>query len=73
MMGWGEPDFGAYVRESASPFNAGCPMPTNVAHFGEPRTLSGYTSPGTVNPMVTNFTPQPGPTPNMPDNLKPLW
>ena len=73
MVGWGEPDLSAYVRDTAAQFNAGCPLPTNVAGLSEPADLAGYTTPGTVNPSVASFTPQPGPTAAIPDSFKPIW
>ena len=71
---YGEPDISGYVREVAvPPFNPGCPMPTNVAGFGETEPFAGYTRPGTVNPTCGQFTPQPGITEQVPETFRPLW
>jgi len=70
--GYGEPDYAGYVRDVPSPFNAGCPLPTNVAGFGEV-PLEGYVRPADVGPTCERFTPQPGPTPSVPDTFRPLW
>jgi hypothetical protein len=53
-------------------YNAGCAAPTNVNGFGEP-SFEGYAKPRTVNPVVKQFDPQPGPTPNEPETFRPLW
>jgi hypothetical protein len=74
MSGWvGEPEFQGYVRDTPPPFNAGCPMPTNVSGFEEAVPLEGYIRPGDVSPTCEAFTPQPGPTPSVPETFKPLW
>src|SRR6266508_4398565 len=71
---YGEPDVSGYVREVATPpFNPGCPMPTNVAGFGETEPFAGYTRPATVNPSCGQFTPQPGITQSVPETFRPLW
>ena len=67
------PDFAGYVRDVPPAFNAGCPMPTNVAGFGEMEPLAGYVRPTEVSPACRDFTPQPGPTPSVPETFKPLW
>ncbi len=69
---YAEPDMSGYVRQTRSPFNAGCPMPTNVAGFDED-PLEGYVKPATVNPNCSQFTPQPGEPIPPPDGFKPLW
>lgn len=71
--GYGEPDLTGYVRETEPTFNAGCPLPTNVPGFGEQENLEAYIKPTTVNPNCPQFTPQPGPTPSVPETFKPLW
>ncbi len=89
MVGWGQyepyseyepygyygeaPEFSGYVRDLPPTFNAGCPMPTNVAGLGESVPLEGYVRPRDVSPTCEQFTPQPGPTPSVPDTFKPLW
>lgn len=80
MVGYGEDEFGeddpmisGYVRDGASPFNAGCPIPTNVAGYGEADELAGYVRPGTVNAQIQSFTPQPGITQGVPPTFAPLW
>ena len=83
MVGWGEPEtpmgyygdapFDGYVRDVPPAFNAGCPMPTNVAGFGEQDHLEGYVKPRTVNATCQNFTPQPGTTGEVPETFRPLW
>jgi hypothetical protein len=70
---YGQPDLAGYVRETEPTFNAGCPLPTNVPGFGEAENLEGYVKPTTVNPTCPQFTPQPGPTPSVPETFKPLW
>jgi hypothetical protein len=61
------------VRETEPPFNAGCPLPTNVAGFGESEDLAGYIRPTTVNAACGQFTGQPGQPPSVPETFKPLW
>jgi hypothetical protein len=80
MVGYGEdelgeydPSLGAYVRDMDPAFNAGCPMPTNLAAYGEADDYAGYVRPGTVNARVQSFTPQPGATPGVPPTFAPLW
>lgn len=70
---YGEPDFGGYVKDMAPAFNAGCPVPANVAGYGEAEHLEGYVKPTDVSPSCGNFTPQPGPTASVPDTFRPLW
>lgn len=65
--------YSGYVRETEPPFNAGCPMPTNVHGLGEHDMFEGYVKPSTVNPTCGQFTPQPGQEPPPPDTFKPLW
>ena len=73
MAYYGEPEMSGYVRQGPPAYNPGCPMPTNVAGFGENTPLEGYVKPGTVNPACEQFVPQPGPTPVVPDTFRPLW
>ena len=73
MMHYGEPDIAGYVRDTPPIFNAGCPMPTNVAGVGEVQPLEGYVAPMEVSPSCEHFTPQPGPTPSVPETFRPLW
>jgi hypothetical protein len=70
---YGEPDMSGYVRDANPTFNPGCPLPTNVAGFGEAPTLEGYMKPATVNPTCDQFSPQPGTQPGLPDAFKALW
>jgi hypothetical protein len=71
---YGAPDISGYVRETATPpYNPGCPMPTNVAGFGEAQQFAGYHRPATVNPTCEQFTPQPGITEAVPETFRPLW
>jgi hypothetical protein len=70
---YGEPEFSGYVRDVPSQYNAGCPLPTNVAGFGETPPLEGYIRPAEVSPNCERFTPQPGPTPSVPETFRPLW
>lgn len=71
-VAYAEPDYAGYVRDVPSPFNAGCPLPTNVAGLGEP-PLDGYVRPTEVSPVCERFTPQPGPAAPVPDQFRPLW
>jgi hypothetical protein len=64
---------GSYLREEPPRFNAGCPLPTNVAGYGESDYLDGYVRPETVNPAVTQFTDRPGAPAAEPETFKPLW
>ncbi len=68
MVGYG--NYAGYVRDAASPFNAGCPMPSNVSGLGE---MEGYVKPGEVSPMCETFTPQPIGTTAVPETFRPLW
>lgn len=74
----GVADFGAqevagYVRDVPPAFNAGCPMPTNVAGLGEAESFAGYIRPTDVNASCQQFTPQAGGAPSLPDTFRPLW
>ena len=71
-VGYAEPEYAGYVRDVPPAFNAGCPLPTNVAGLGEP-PLDGYVRPTEVSPVCERFTPQPGPTAPLPDQFRPLW
>lgn len=76
--GYGEPDFAGYVRDVPPTFNAGCPLPTNIAgmgeyDYGETEPYAGYSKPADVSPRCDTFTPQPGPTPSVPETFRPLW
>ncbi len=83
MVGWGEPEtpmgyYGeppieGYVRDVPPTFNAGCPMPTNVAGFGDQNHFDGYVKPSTVNATCQNFAPQPGTAGEVPETFRPLW
>jgi len=82
MVGWdgytpmgyyGEPPFDGYVRDGRPTFNPGCPMPTNVAGFGDTDSLEGYVRPSTVNATCEQFTAQPGSAASVPETFKPLW
>jgi hypothetical protein len=83
MVGWGEPEtpmgyygetpFEGYVRDVPPTFNAGCPMPANVAGYGEPEHFEGYVKPSTVNATCENFKPQPGTAGEVPETFRPLW
>ena len=70
---YGGPEYAGYVRDVPPPFNAGCPLPTNVAGFGAEEQLEGYVRPAEVSPTCERFTPQPGPTPGVPETFRPLW
>ncbi len=80
MVGWGEqepigyyePHFEGYVREVPPAYNPGCPMPTNVAGFGD-TSLEGYVRPQDVSPTCENFKPQPSATAEAPETFRPLW
>jgi hypothetical protein len=69
----GGPDFEGYVRDAAPTFNAGCPVPSNVAGYGDAEHLEGYVRPTEVSPSCGNFTPQPGPTASVPETFRSLW
>jgi hypothetical protein len=73
MAYYAEPDMSGYVRETEPTFNAGCPLPTNVAGYDEGEDLAGYVRPTTVNPSCGQFISQPGPTPSVPETFRPLW
>ena len=74
LMGYyGGPEYAGYVRDVPPPFNAGCPLPTNVAGFSAEEQLEGYVRPVDVSPTCERFTPQPGPTPGVPETFRPLW
>ena len=70
---YAEPNVEGYVREAPSPFNAGCPLPTNVRGFAEAQPLEGYVQPSTVNANCDRYTPQPGSHESVPETFKPLW
>lgn len=70
---YGEPEYAGYVRDVPPTFNAGCPLPTNVAGFAAEEPLEGYVRPADVSPTCERFTPQPGPTPAVPETFRPLW
>jgi hypothetical protein len=69
---YGEPDYSGYVRERPPAFNAGCPLPINVAGYEE-GDFAGYVRPATVNATCDQLTEQPGSAPSAPDTFKPLW
>jgi hypothetical protein len=76
---YGDPAMEGYVRQTAPAFNPGCPIPTNVAGYGEGEQLAadepfaGYQRPMTVNPSCGQFAPQPGVSDPMPETFRPLW
>lgn len=74
LVGWGAyaPGYEGYVREIPPAFNPGCPMPTNVAGFGD-ASFEGYVRPAEVNAICEGFTPQPSVTVGVPDTFRPLW
>jgi hypothetical protein len=73
MVGYGlDPTLGGYVRDVPSPFNAGCPLPTNVSGVGEVEGFEGYEKPRHVSPTVTAFTAADVPM-SMPEAFRPLW
>ncbi len=79
MSYYGEPEMAGYVRETAPVFNPGCPIPTNVAGYGEGEQFAaddpfaGYQRPMTVNPSCGQFTAQPGVSDSVPETFRPLW
>ena len=69
---YGEPQYSGYAREvSPPPFNAGCPLPTNVSGIDD--GFAGYARPAPVNPSCNQFTEQPGSPVAAPDTFRPLW
>lgn len=68
---YGEPEYSGYAREISPPFNAGCPLPTNVNGLDD--GFTGYARPATVNASCSQFTEQPGSPAVAPDTFKPLW
>jgi hypothetical protein len=70
---YGDPYFAGYTRAGRSAFNAGCPMPTNVAGVPEAEPLEGYVRPSSVNATCDQMTPQAGTGPFASDLFKPLW
>lgn len=70
---YAEPDMSGYVRDAAPAFNAGCPMPTNVAGYEEAPELEGYVPPRDVSPTCGNLTPGPAPAGPEPETFRPLW
>jgi hypothetical protein len=86
MIGWGEnepladeysgydaSELEGYVRDTPSPFNAGCPLPSNVSGLEDADPFGGYIKPETVNAACGSIVDQPGPTPSVPETFKPLW
>jgi hypothetical protein len=69
---YGEPGVEGYVREAASSFNAGCPLPLNTG-LAAGDDFAGYSKPGDVSPSCTVFAEQPGSPSMVPDTLRPLW
>ncbi len=65
--------YSGYVRGGQSPFNAGCPIPTNVAGFGEAETVEGYGPPPRVGATCDRFTAQGGGPAEAPETFRPLW
>jgi len=70
---YGDPYLSGYVRARRPTYNPSCPMPTNVAGYGEAEPLEGYVKPSTVNAACDQLTPQPGEGPSASDHFKPLW
>jgi hypothetical protein len=75
--GYAEDTYGAYVAERPLP-NPACIVATNLSGFdeteyGEPVDLGAYVSPSTVNPSCSNFVPQPGSPPPVPETFRPLF
>jgi len=77
---YAQPGMAGYVRQTDTPsYNPGCPIPTNVAGYGEHEQfsdvdpLSGYQRPKSVNASCEQFTPQPGVRDFVPETFKPLW
>ena len=77
---YAQPGMAGYVRQTATPsYNPGCPIPTNVAGYGEQEQFSdgdpfsGYQRPKSVNASCEQFTPQPGVSDFVPETFKPLW
>ena len=68
---YGGPEYSGYAREVSPPFNAGCPLPTNVNGLDD--GFAGYARPATVNASCSQFTEQPGSPAVAPDTFKPLW
>jgi hypothetical protein len=76
---YGDQDLAGYVRQTAPAYNPGCPIPTNVAGYGEQEQFSdsdpfsGYQRPRSVNAKCEQFTPQPGVNDSVPETFRPLW
>ena len=77
---YAQPGMAGYVRQTDTPsYNPGCPIPTNVAGYGEQEQFSdgdpfsGYQRPKSVNASCEQFTPQPGVSDFVPETFKPLW
>ncbi len=70
---YAEPPMDGYVRAARPTYNPGCPIPTNVAGYGEGAPLEGYVKPVSGNPACDQFVPQPGASPSMPEAFRPLW
>ena len=69
---YGDPYLAGYMRETQPTYNAGCPMPTNVAGFAAVEPLEGYVKPSSVNAACDQFVPQPD-SPSTSEFFKPLW
>jgi hypothetical protein len=67
-----DPEFAGYERERPPPFNAGCPMPTNVG-LGDAEPFAGYVRPATVGPTCPDLVPQTSVSSELPETLRPLW
>jgi len=61
-----------YVRDTASPFNAGCPLPLNTG-LAAGDEFAGYSKPSDVSPSCSVFAEQPGSPSMVPETLRPLW
>ena len=79
MSYYAQPEMAGYVRQTAPAFNPGCPIPTNVAGYGEQEQFSdsdpfsGYQRPRSVNAKCEQFIPQPGVSDSVPETFRPLW
>jgi hypothetical protein len=67
-----EPEFAAYNPDVPSRFNAGCPLPSNVAGVGE-APFDGFVRPAEVGPIVRQYTPAPQSGAPVPEAFRPLW
>ncbi len=73
VQGYADPEMAGFVRDGEPRFNAGCPMPTNVAGYEEAAPLEGYVAPRGVSPSCGNLSPGPMPSGSEPETFRPLW